>query len=57
MLALSSARTAQQEHRKECGTPGYIRHCPEYALLYQLVEQRYPCLVSALEEQGQSLPK
>ena len=57
MLALPSARTAQQAHGKESGTPRHERHRPEDTLLYQLVEQHYPRLDAALEERAQPLPK
>lgn len=57
MLALHGARTAQQEHRKEGGTPSYQRHRPEQTLLHQLIEQHYPQLLATLAEQEQPLPK
>lgn len=46
----TARKACGQERRHEC-------HRPEQTLLYQLVEQHYPLLLSTLGEQEQSLPK
>ena len=46
--AVHSAAVEQPVH--------YERHCPEYTLLCQLVEEYYPAFKAHLEVQGTALP-
>jgi hypothetical protein len=49
MLVLRRAHHTQSQ-------PGYERHRPEQTLLYRLIQQHYPQLLTTLAERGLSCP-
>lgn len=53
---MRAAHSARKAHHGQ-GELRYERHRPEQTLLYQLVEQHYPCLLATVADSEQSLPK
>jgi ribosomal protein S27E len=53
---MASERAASRCAPPFIDPPGYARHKPEAALLYQLVEQYYPASLVAREAAGRPLP-
>ena len=45
-----------QPHPKASKAVAYDRHQPEQTVLYQLIQEHYPFLVSVLEANGEHLP-
>jgi hypothetical protein len=54
---MASQRAARLRAPPFVDPPGYVRHRPEAALLYQLVDRYYPELVATRETAGRPLPK